>query len=335
LHTFIYEDISKKADLQALIDNLSQNYRQILDYMLIHSVKNINNFVCQKTISRVTGFSPSTVKRAIKYFFEVNIITYKKQRGINKSNLYKFNKLLFIFKDSFSVILPCLKWCKKELHKPVMYLNELLCILGRRVIYNSSSKTVVVRPSNGQLPQSQSLTRANMTSKNFQKNKKENNEDKKKKNGVQIMESLAKITNPAIELAHQKFNLTDLGRAKLMVFEQDALSSCIARSGSFHDLINACIDFSDKKGLKVDWNFYFMIKKRYNLVDDKKYCLPLSKPAAGVYKKFVAEPEVVRSQEDKDRNKKLLFDAADHDPVLSKVPWLAELTKQFAMNQFL
>lgn len=325
-NVLIYDDISKKADLQALIDSLSQKFRRILDYMLIHSIKNINNFVCQNTISKQTGISLSTIKRAIKYFYSVNIITYKKQRGFNKSNLYKFNELLFAFKDSFSVILPCLKWCKKQLHKPVMYINELLCFKGRRVIYNSISKTMVVREFKVQFTQSQPLRGGSVT---IQKQKRNSN-------GVRIMESLPKITNQAIEKAHEKFNLTDLGRAKLMVFTENALSLCISKSGSFDELIQNCVSYSDTHQIKVDWAFYFMIKKRYSLVDDKKYCIPLakSKTKNASYTKFVVAQEIELTQEQKDDSKKLLLNAAEQDSIANKLSWMAECTRNFAMNQF-
>ncbi len=243
----MHKDTTKKALLQAIIDSLSERYRRILDYMLIHSIKNINNFVSQSTISRVTGLSISTIKRAIKYFYQVGIITYKKQRGLNKSNLYQFNELLFVFKDLFSTILPCLKWCKKELHKPVMYLGELLSLQGRRVIYNSC-RTMIVRVVK-----------------------------KLKKDGV-VMERAKPILSDVAKKISKALNLTLAGQLKLLVLPEKALIATWVEYQRRNNLSNPFFWFLTyakgwciQQNIHVDYSMWSILKKQYNIPDKPEW----------------------------------------------------------------
>lgn len=284
-HSFMNKNISKKQFLQAINEEINHTDRCVIDYMLLFSLKNNFNFICQRRIALYLKLSIRTVSRSIKKLYELGIIIYKKQRGFNKSNLYKFNQLIFELKEYFFTIFPSLKWCKKALHKATKEKSGVLCIQGRLYLYNPPI-TMLVRVKKNIQSLVGTIT-GRLKNKFFGRiEEKEEKISIKGKN--MVMNHSRPILSPLIKRISKALNLTEYGELKLLVLPEEALQATFdeynRRNGYFTNPFFWFLTYGKgyclQRDIKVDWEMWQTLKRVYNVPDnpiwvhEKKATLP-------------------------------------------------------------
>jgi hypothetical protein len=94
------------------------------------------------------------------------------------------------------------------------------------------------------------------------------------------------VISPTLRDMTEKLRLTKLGQLKLLAFDDDVLRVVWGSYRStknvhspFDWMVVACEQYSMANKIRVDWDIYYSLLKRYNVTDNKKYIRPVeSKP---------------------------------------------------------
>ena len=345
-------DISKKTFLQVINYNLTPTELIILNYVLLFSLKNNFNYVSQLRIAKYVGKSVRTVQRTIRKLYILGIITYKKQRGFNQSNLYRFNKLIFKLKSYFYGILPSLKWCKKALHKATNFNDVALCLQGRRIIY-SSCKTIIERVTKTLIfsdPLSQRPSgdghqetlghlgrpgcsrdrgcfrplRGNRESGVFPRTRV--GREKIPQNKEIVMErSQPKLSSIVITVS-KELNLTLAGQLKLLVLPDRALEETFKEykrrsylPQPFFWFLHYAKQWCTDHNVQVDYSLWNTLKKQYNIPDKPEWVKKPQAPKLMTHKifqnTFTDEP---KSEQYKQQQADLIGKAIQEDPKIAQ-----------------
>lgn len=260
---------TEKGLLQAISSNLSENERLVLDFLLYYKHKFPQVFISQTLIARSIAVARETANRIIKRLVDKKFIVKKKR--FNTTSLYFVNPVFFKFQHNKEIkkILPALK--KWSLCTLLAFFSTTITSSPHYYINNTSCTD------------RESIYRGVKSSQFYNSKKLSSN---KIKNGEKVDDI---VISPLMIRITKLLCLSKWGQIKLFVIPEAALSHALSHYVKSRDIKNSFSwffvrsrDYCKHNGLAIDWNLFYILKKRYNMPENPRYTLSVevSKPAA-------------------------------------------------------
>lgn len=280
--------MNKKDILQVFYTDLIDSQKRFLDEMVFYCINFKSNFVSQSTIGAKIGLSRRQVCRIAKQLAEKGLI--EKKRRFDKTSVYKLNPLIYQLASELKPLLPNLRFI---LQKSLLF--TLIC--GS---FSANVSLISSKFNNNPVPvlERDYITRATPPSTGQGTgifNKKI----------VELENSMENVPKPPISPTLRKatelLKLTKLGQIKLMVFSESVLNHAISLykpsttiKNPFDWVFLAAKKHCDRVGQKPDWELYYRLLIKYNIVDNKQYVqVPVDQTNQMLIKEKTPKKEVV------------------------------------------
>jgi hypothetical protein len=246
-------DISAKEKLFQSVTNLQKRSTiSVLNYLIPSCYKMKQVWFGYKHMADQLGFCERTIQRAVHELRDLNIINA--QYRLMTSNLYRVNPEIYSLKDRLKHKIPSL-WGK--------FIILSLSLLVGNVLPNGNKNYL-------SLVSNLTIVREDQYSVSLQGRGKILKNTGRKRMSAQA----GKITiSPTLKEITQELQLTRHGQCKLLAFDDAVLSLVWNENKSLLKdynnpisfVIRRCLEQSTIQGLKVDWDIYYLLIKRYDI----------------------------------------------------------------------
>ena len=265
LNQAIFSACHKKQDYQSLLTQLTRSQKVILNHVIKQYLFfDFDMRESQDLIGNSTGYTRQTVNHSLSVLSKLGLISIEDQhqgafsfdtlRYIPNINLFRFKFYLY---DQL-----------KALRRVTFGHLQKLNLMGNLTPYK---KIFISKPCKYMYQLLEKGASAVSRGMSYLKNHKRTMES--------IMNEVGALTiSPTLRDITEKLRLTKLGQVKLLAFNDDvlrivwsSLKSSKNVKSPFDWLIVACEQYCVANKIKIDWDIFYSLLKRYNLVDTKKY----------------------------------------------------------------
>lgn len=281
---------SKKPLDQAIFENFTKFEEKILDLLIQGGYSMGLIKYSYFTVARIIGCSRKTVARAYSKFVSLGIISkkYVHRKALTVSVSPMLYKRAYEFRHaSHSLKVIAFQEWRKVTDRNVLPFKKIMInnLLYMKDYHGQGSNKVV--------------SFCKPTGTRLLKNIK----------WREMMQSSSKISiSPTLREINEAIGLTRVGQLKLLVFDDTKLSIAwknVSRSNGtpgqkFSWIVGEICRSMESEGVKPDWYLFYMLLKRHNLTDNKRYVL-----SAPVVKKPVVNTRPVEPRPAPDLSKYL------------------------------
>ena len=249
------------------------------------------------------GYSRSTVKRELAYLRSQGLIDWIDRSKDFTSNIYMIPKFIYQYAHKYRSLIPSL-W--------TISFRSVLRILGpvQNMLWKRNEppykNNIIISPCKYNIQVKEEVALVGKARRFLNKSLKRGERFYRLQHEVNkgsfMAHDISKLSsNPVLDDIEKTLKLTKLGKAKLFSFDEAALKTnwevvkkqLTTANNPYELLIATTMRYCENRSIRIDWDIFELIKKRYNIPDDKVYVQPKNTIKKPVVQEIKPEDDIV------------------------------------------